>query len=199
MKKTGFRLLKVGFESGSEGVLKKLNKDETLEQIISGIKRAKDYGLRVLFTNMVGYPWENNQDAEKTWSLARELLLYRAGFGDSLQASVCVPYPGTPLWDAAVKKGWLLCDPKELSRLSMDEKILETDVDTTLWVRKIWRLHLEPLFLIRSLFTIRSKAEIGLAFRGFLSLMGHLRDYSKKEDSKNSDSFFDMPPWCIKD
>lgn len=193
MERAGFRLLKVGFESGSQRVLDKLSKDETLEQIVAGIKAAKDHGLRVLFTNMVGYPWEETEDAEKTWKLARELLLYKAGFGDSLQASVCVPYPGTPLWKMAIKNRWLLIDPKDLSGLSMDEKVLKSPVDTTYWVRRIWRLHLEPEFLVRSFLTIRTRAEINLAFRGFMSLLGHLRDYDgKKETSPES------PPW-IKD
>lgn len=178
MKAAGFRLLKVGLESGSDRVMARLGKAESVETIVKGVKLAKDHGLRVLLTTMIGYPWEDSADVAKTLEVARELLNYKAGFGDSLQASVCMPYPGTPLWSEALRQGWFETDPGDLSALDMSGRVMRTTVDTTTWVRRLWRLHFDPRFMIRSLLTMRDPGDFGVAARGVYSLIGHLRDYA---------------------
>jgi len=71
----------VGLESGNNETLKKLNKKETIEDIKTGVKNAKDNRLIVMLTIMVGYPWETRDDAERTYQAARELMLYKTRFG----------------------------------------------------------------------------------------------------------------------
>jgi anaerobic magnesium-protoporphyrin IX monomethyl ester cyclase len=115
IRKSGFRLLKVGLESASDDTLGRISKGESVEEIRAGIKRAKDHGLRVLMTVMVGYPWETEEDVRRTFELVRELLTYKARMGDSLQASIVVPYPGTPLHDQAAENGWNVVAPVLLS------------------------------------------------------------------------------------
>jgi radical SAM superfamily enzyme YgiQ (UPF0313 family) len=177
MKKTGYRLLKVGLESGNSETLKKIGKLETIEQIKENVKRAKDYGFKILMTIMVGYPWEHENEAKKTYETAKELMLYRTHFGDSLQASIVTPYPGTPLYKEAQKNDWLTADADNYENFDMEHDILKNDINATAWCKKIWNVHTHPLFLIKSLFTIRSVRDIDIAFRGISSLSGHLRDY----------------------
>jgi len=184
MKKTGFRLLKVGLESGSDETLKRLNKRETVADIKRGIKMAKDFGLRVLITTMVGYPWETEEEARQTYLVAKELMTYKAHAGDSLQSSVIVPYPGTPLYREALDKGWLLYGPEEYEKYDMSGPVLRTQVDTDRWCAQMWRVHYEPMFLLGSLFSIRSWDDVRLLLGGVRSLWGHLRDY---EDPSNRD------------
>ncbi len=177
MKKIGYRLLKVGLESGNNETLKKIGKLETIEQIKDNIKRAKDYGFKILMTMMVGYPWETEDDVKKTYEAAKELMLYKTHFGDSLQASIVMPYPGTPLYKEAEKNRWLTDAAYDYENFDMEHDILKSDIDTTYWCRKIWNIHTHPLFLIKSLFSIRSIRDIDIALRGIKSLFGHLRDY----------------------
>ena len=47
------------------------------------------------------------------------------------------------------------------------------------YVKKMWKIHLHPLFLIQSFLSIRKADDIKLALRGVISLLGHLRDYKK--------------------
>ena len=54
---------------------------------------------------------------------------------------------------------------------------LKSQIDTTYWCRKNWKIHLHPLFLLKSLFSIRSITDFKIAFRGLKSLLGHIRDY----------------------
>ena len=177
LRKLNFRLLKVGLESGSEETLKKINKKETVADIVRGVKNAKDAGLRVLLTTMVGYPWETEKEVASTYRTARELMLYRTRAGDCLQASVIVPYPGTPLWRQARISGWLVVPPLAYEQYDMSRPVLKSKIDTTAWCRRIWAIHKSPLFVLKSGLSVRSWDEIKLLARGTWSFLGHVRDY----------------------
>ncbi len=177
MKAIGYRLLKVGLESGSTETLHKIGKLETIEEIIENVKRAKRYGFRVLLTMMVGYPWETEADVKKTYKTAKKLMLYKTHFGDSLQASIIMPYPGTPLYREAEKQGWLTEDGKDYEKMDMEHDILKSNYDNVKWCKKMWNTHKNPLFLIKSFLSMGGFRDIGLAMRGMRSLKGHNKDY----------------------
>lgn len=179
LKKLNYRLLKIGVESGNNKTLELLKKDESVQEIVSGIKRAKRYGLIAMLTTMVGYPWEDEKDTMRTYKVTKEIMLYKTHFGDSLQSSIIIPYPGTPLFRQALKEKWFKINPKDYNKFDMAHQILKTDIDSAKWCKKIWRIHLHPLFLIRSFLTLRRWQDIKLAFTGLISLLGHLRDYER--------------------
>ncbi|MBN1669948.1 MAG: radical SAM protein [Kiritimatiellae bacterium] len=177
LREMGYRLLKVGLESGNDATLARLRKNETAEQIAEGIRNAKRAGLRVLITTMVGYPWEGEADAQRTYELTRSLMLYKTHFGDSLQSSIITPYPGTPLYNLAEKQGWLTEHAADYTKYDMSHHILKTDLDTVKWCRRMWSIHLHPLFVLKSFLSLRRAADARLAWHGLTSLLGHLRDY----------------------
>jgi radical SAM superfamily enzyme YgiQ (UPF0313 family) len=177
LKRAGFRMLKVGIESGSEATLKRIGKGETVKQLRWGVKNAKDAGLIVHLSAMVGYPWEGEAEVKKTFELMRELLFYKTRVGDSVQASVIVPYPGTPLWQEAKRKGWLIIKPTDYEKYDMSQSILKTQVDSSFWCKRIWGLHLEPVFLVKTALSIRSFEEVKFLIRGATSHFGHTKDY----------------------
>jgi len=177
MKKIGYRLLKVGLESGDTQTLHKIGKLEPIEEIMENVKRAKRYGFRILLTMMVGYPWEGEESVKKTYNAAKELMLYKTHFGDSLQASIVMPYPGTPLYREAEKNNWLTEEGKDYDKMDMEHDILKSSVDTTYWCRKMWNIHKDPAFLFKSLLSLRNIRDFKLAFRGVKSLIGHTKDY----------------------
>ena len=74
-------------------------------------------------------------------------------------------------------EGWFIVDPKDYTKFDMAHQLLRTEIDSSLWCKKIWRIHLHPLFLLKSFFTLRRWRDIKMAFRGLISLFGHLRDY----------------------
>ena len=176
LKKTGFRLLKVGLESGSNETLRRLNKKETIEQNAAGIKNAKDHGLRVKITTMTGFPWETEEDVQKTYMITRELMLYKARFGDCLQSSVVVPYPGTPLYYQALKNDWFAIDPHNYEEYDMSKPVLKCSYDAMAWCEKIWKIHKDPIFVLRSFISMRSFKDLKLAMVGLRSLRGHEED-----------------------
>lgn len=177
MKQIGFRLLKVGLESGNDKTLKIINKQETVKDIITGVKIAKDHGLIVMLTSMVGYPWEDEKDVTQTYKVAKELMLYKTHLGDSLQSSVIMPYPGTPLHNQGLKNEWFLADQSNYECLIQIQPIFKSPIDTQKWCKKMWSIHYDPRFMLKTLFSIRTKKDIDLLARGLKSIIGHLKDY----------------------
>jgi len=180
IKKAGFRLLKVGLESGTNTTLQHINKGETVAQIRQGVKNAKDAGLNVLLTIMVGYPWENEDATQATFKLAKELMLYKTHVGDSLQASVIVPYPGTPLYYEALKNGWFQIDPHDYAAFDMSIPPLKSPLGsqkTMEFCDRLWRIHQHPIFITKTLMSIFSADDLRLLWQGFKSVRGHMEDF----------------------
>lgn len=176
LEKLGFRMLKIGIESGNNKTLKRIAKDESVEKIIWGVKNAKDAGLVTHLSVMIGFPWEDEKDVKKTYEITKELLLYKTRVGDSLQASMIIPYPGTPLYYQALKNKWFLINPKDYEAFDMGNPVLKSKVNPKAFCQKFWRLHLHPTFVLRSFWTVRKTDDLNLLLRGFFSFLGHQRD-----------------------
>jgi len=180
MVDAGYRMVKPGVEAGTDQTLRRIGKDATVAQIVNGVKTAKDHGLVIHLSAMVGYPWETEEDAQRTYEVMKELMLYKTRAGDSLQASIAMPYPGTPLWRMAVKNGWLTIQEDEYEKLDMDGPVMKTNgVDACAWTKKLWALHYDPRFILRSLVTIRNWDDVALLTRGLRSQLGHFKDYAR--------------------
>lgn len=182
MKKAGFRLMKLGFESANQNTLDRLNKGTKVEDIERGCKIAKDAGLEVHLTIMVGYPWESKLEAENTFNLAKKLM--EKGFADMLQSTVVVPYPGTPLYQEAVKNNWFRFDTKEYEKYDMAEPVFNfpdcSPHEIMEICDRIYKIFLSPKFVLRHLLTIRSLEDIKYYLRGAKAVIGHIRDFMHK-------------------
>jgi len=89
-----------GIESGSQRILDRLKKEQTLEEVTTAVKNAKKAGIEIVhgfFT--VGNPDETVEDMQATFDFASKLPLDTFGFN-----RLCV-YRGTPLWQEYVKRG----------------------------------------------------------------------------------------------
>lgn len=181
MKRAGFRLLKVGLESACQETLDRINKGTAVQQIIDGSKKAKEAGLEIHLTIMVGYPWETREDAFRTLSLAKELM--EQGLADVLQSTVVVPYPGTELHRQALEFNWFRIDPNDYERYDMTEPVLKTQDMTPEEIVKfcdaIYRIYLSPKYIFhRFIKSIWSKDDFMLNIRGVKAAVGHVKDFS---------------------
>ncbi|MFC1790402.1 B12-binding domain-containing radical SAM protein [Patescibacteria group bacterium] len=121
MAKAGFRFLLYGLESASQKTLDRINKSLQVAQITKGLKMAKKAGLWPHVTVMVGYPWESKKEAITTLNFARDF--FKKGWVDTLQATVVVPYPGTPLFAECRENKWL--KTTDWDRYDMKEPIMK--------------------------------------------------------------------------
>jgi radical SAM superfamily enzyme YgiQ (UPF0313 family) len=100
MAKAHCRTIMFGIESGSQKILDRLKKEQTLEEVKTAVTNAKQAGIEIVhgfFT--VGNPDETVEDMEATFDFASMLPLDTCGFN-----RLCV-YRGTPLWQEYVKRG----------------------------------------------------------------------------------------------
>lgn len=99
MKKAGCNSIKVGIESGSERILKMMNKKISLEQCRKAAYLFKKTGIHWTGYFMIGLPSETKEDIYKTLDFMKELS------PDYASLSVYEPFPGTNLFDAGIEMG----------------------------------------------------------------------------------------------
>ncbi|MEE9229167.1 MAG: radical SAM protein [Acidobacteriota bacterium] len=100
MAKANCRTLMFGIESGSQKILDRLKKEQTLEEIETAVNNAKNAGIEIVHGFfVVGNPDETEEDMRKTFSFASRIRIDSFGFN-----RLCV-YRGTPLWAEYLKRG----------------------------------------------------------------------------------------------
>jgi len=106
MKEAGCRLLIVGYESGDQQILKNIKKGATIERARQFTKDCHKLGLVVHGDFILGLPGETRDTIRNTIAFAKELDV------ETIQVSVAHAYPGTELYDYAVKNGFMVGDNK---------------------------------------------------------------------------------------
>src|ERR1041385_7554682 len=106
MKEAGCRLLIVGYESGDPQILKNIKKGATVERARQFTKDCHKLGLVIHGDFILGLPGETRETINNTIAFAKELDV------ETIQVSVAHAYPGTELYDYAVKNGFIMGDSK---------------------------------------------------------------------------------------
>lgn len=102
---SGCSRLLMGVESGNDRVLADVVKKEiTRSEILDVAAEIAGAGILGSYTFIVGFPGETEAEMEDTYSLIEELR----GLDPIPETRVHLfaPYPGTPLWDEALAKGF---------------------------------------------------------------------------------------------
>lgn len=107
MRKANCRMVIVGYESGSDGILKNIKKGVSVDQNIRFSQDARRSGLLVHGDFIVGLPGETNETIQQT----RELI--RTTRPDLLQVQIASPLPGTEFFRWAQENGNLVSDRTE--------------------------------------------------------------------------------------
>jgi len=102
MRRAGAHTVYFGIESGSERTLEFIGKGITKEQSMAAARAAKESGLRALGSFVIGFPYETEKDIRETVEFSKKVGV------DLAQFTIATPYPGTRLWDLAVRAGLLL-------------------------------------------------------------------------------------------
>lgn len=177
MKKAGFRLVLFGVESANQYTLDRLNKNLKVEDVRRGAKWASEAGLEVHLTFMFGYPWEGKTEIANTVKLARELLAL--GHASTLQCTMTIPYPGTPLFkeldaaDGLTTRDW---DEYDMRRQIMKMPLV-TEKEIKAAIQEVYRGFFQIAALIKRLKSTKSLSDLDFYYRGFRSLIGHLFDF----------------------
>jgi radical SAM superfamily enzyme YgiQ (UPF0313 family) len=99
MKRAGLAMLLIGFESGSQRILKLLRKGASVETNYKAARVCKKYGIRIWANYMFGVPTETKEEALDTVKMIRAIKPYRPS------PAFFTPHPGSDLYDYCEKNG----------------------------------------------------------------------------------------------
>jgi anaerobic magnesium-protoporphyrin IX monomethyl ester cyclase len=93
MADSGCRAVGMGIESGSDFILRNINKGEDVATMHRAVRLFKDAGIGVKGFFILGLPGETHETMEETRAFLREADL------DDFDMKVFQPYPGSPIWE----------------------------------------------------------------------------------------------------
>ncbi|PIR88025.1 MAG: hypothetical protein COU10_01440 [Candidatus Harrisonbacteria bacterium CG10_big_fil_rev_8_21_14_0_10_45_28] len=104
LKRSGVNVLRFGAESGSDRVLKFINKSQTVKEILEVNRRCRKVGLKPVYSLMFGFPTETFAEINETIDLLFQLKKDNpdASFAQFAQFTA---FPGTVLYDMAMNMG----------------------------------------------------------------------------------------------
>ena len=105
LKKAGCERIQFGVESGTQEILKAMNKNINLEEVRKAFKLAKEAGIATYADFMIGYPGESLEQIMKTIEFAVELD------PEFVQYGITSLFPRTKIYYEALEKGALKEDP----------------------------------------------------------------------------------------
>ncbi len=101
MKKAGCYSISYGVESGSDKILRDINKGVTLQQIKQTFDLSRKLGLETVAYFMIGNLNENESNVIESMKFAKKIKPTFVLF------SIATPYPNTKMYNTAVKKNYL--------------------------------------------------------------------------------------------
>lgn len=177
MRRAGFQFVLFGVESANQETLDRFCKALKVEDVERGARWATEAGLDVHVTFMFGHAWEGPKEIANTVRLARRLLA--KGWAKTLQCTLTIPYPGTPLFRELDANGGLLTkdwDEYDMRRaITKTPQVSEDEIKRA--IRDVYRGFLQPGALWHRLTSTRTLFDFGFYYRGVRSLIGHLVDF----------------------
>lgn len=157
MKKAGCWMIGYGIESGTQKILDLMNKNITISEIERAVELTKKYGIEVTAHVMAGYPGETREDILSTLQLLKRID------PEYMQAYCCVPFPGSLLYEEALRSGWL--KNRDWAEFEQSSSIIDTpdlSARDVISLRKhiIRKFNLNPRKIIQLLSRIRSLRDV---------------------------------------
>jgi len=101
MRNAGCYKVFFGIESGNQQILNNIRKGITLKQVVQAVHWAKEAGIEVWGSFMIGLPGETKETMRDTIEFAKKLPL------DLAKMSILIPLPATPIFEEWDKKGYI--------------------------------------------------------------------------------------------
>lgn len=160
LKKSGCTRLNFGAESGSDKILKHIDKKVTTKDIVQAAQKGKGSGIELQMSFMCGFPTETTRDIEETMNM---IELVRIHGVIVVGWNILVPLPGSKLFYECQKYGFV--PPANLEEWGKDN----LSISKTLWYAP-W---------------IDRKQKIFLQFFTDIVRIFYYHDYTKKLKQKN--------------
>lgn len=139
----GCRKLSIGAESGDQETLKLIKKDITVADIIESARHLKEWNTEAVYHWIIGFPGENDKSIYNTLKCIDKIS--KISPETMHMMNIFSPYPGTELYDLAVKFGfntpkrleeWTVNLREEADRLAYIKK--PETLETIRWIILFW-------------------------------------------------------------
>ena len=104
LKRAGFNWLALGIEAADDRVLTDVDKRYEVHEVYDTVRKIKEAGINIIGNYIFGLPEDTLETMQQTLDLALDLNCEFANFYSAMA------YPGSPLYDEAVRRGWELPD-----------------------------------------------------------------------------------------
>ena len=179
MKEAGCKRVAFGIESGVQSILDGIKKGINLEQVRKAVKLTKKAGIEIIAYFILGLPGETKDLSEQTIRFAKELN------PDYVKFNLAVPYPGTEMYDQALKDGLIQSMDWErftsFSSMTAYEPIYTPKGMVPAELMKLQKtalkeFYMRPSYILKRILKLRSKRELMNVLRAGLSLIKGLRN-----------------------
>ncbi|MDD3345578.1 MAG: radical SAM protein, partial [Candidatus Omnitrophica bacterium] len=176
MRKAGCYMISYGVESGSEKILKNLNKGISVKDIENTMSLTRKYGIRSVAYMIVGSPGETRETIKESLALIKRIK------PDYVLYNALAPDPGSELFSDAVNNKIVEKDFFKNAVFSGEDKdwpLYSTpefsSSDVEFWVKKGTReFYFNIPYVFRSLARIRSMNELKIILRGARILLSDI-------------------------
>jgi radical SAM superfamily enzyme YgiQ (UPF0313 family) len=174
MKNAGCVSVWFGVESGTQQVLDEMKKGISPEQTVRTIGWVIELGLKPVPNVLLGFPGETKETAWKTIKFAEKVSPY-----DVSMFNIATPYPGTPLYDRVMDKGWVRVTDFDLYDATtpiFETPMLSMKELEELYAKAFQSFYLRPKYILRTLARIPK--------HGFSSLQYVMEQFIKAVKSR---------------
>lgn len=167
--KSGMKKVHFGVESASERILKSVNKNLKIDDVIQVNRKWSRYNIIAQYNFMSGFPGESKQDIRSTIDLVFKLMKENP---NALISPLCpyTPYPGTDLYQKSLQEGFV-------TKRSLEEW-QEANYGDNLWESSHKRKMLVPLFFA-SMFLDKHRSQDMVKSKFLKALIGFYRPIAK--------------------
>lgn len=134
MRRAGLSIVNMGIEGGSQTQLDRMNKRQTVSQIIQAIEVVRQMGITVVPSFIMFDPYVTLSEIE-----ANIDLIERLGFITYLGPSCTMPFPGTPLTERISAEGLLNIQHPIIAGFLPDVQMMNPEADLLRTVWMSWR------------------------------------------------------------
>ncbi len=163
MRRAGCHQISVGIESGSEAILRTIQKDIDLDKAAKMVADCKKAGIMARACFMLGNPGETRETIRQTIDFAKKLN------PDIVLFNITTPYPGTQMFDWAESNGYLTTHDwrdYDLANVVMELPTVDKQALETAYRRAYREFYFRPAYLLKRLLNIRSFEDIKLNWNG---------------------------------
>lgn len=181
MKRSGCRMLCVGFEFGDQKILNNVKKGTTVDQMYTFAENAAKAKIRIHGCFMIGGPEETRETALKTIKMSQELKI------DTAQFTGVVAYPGTSYYAWAKESGslipkdwrdWVTNDYEQAATVNLPTLSSE-EIDELVDIG-LRNFYLRPAQITRMARNISSWSDVKAKFHGLSSFVGYFSGNGRK-------------------